>query len=162
GGEAGWPRCYDRGKRTGCTGNMTDIAVIGAAAISGGVAICAQLVTSWTRKAEAREKRRSERQTTYLMTMDLVTDWGWESDEPGYDVERRFSLPFVRASNRVRLYGSPASVAAIDDMQRGLNLLNKAQRGDGDSAAAYKAIYAAYDKFVIAAREDVGPREDED
>jgi len=61
-----------------------------------------------------------------------VTDWGWESDKPGYDVERGFSLPFVRESNRVRLYGSPASIAAIDDMQQELNLLNRAQRGDGD------------------------------
>jgi len=90
-----------------------------------------------------------------------VTDWGWESDKPGYDVERGFSLPFVRESNRVRLYGSPASIAAIDDMQQELNLLNRAQRGDGDRTGAYKAIYAAYDKFVIAARKDVGPRDEE-
>jgi hypothetical protein len=77
-----------------------------------------------------------------------------------YDVVREFTIPFVRAANRVRVYGSPASIAAMDEIQEGFAMLNRA-KGEADREAAEKAIRIGHDHFVMAAREDVGPRKED-
>ena len=73
---------------------------------------------------------------------------------------REFTIPFVRVANRVRVYGSPASIAAMDEIQEGFAMLNRA-KGEAEREAAEKAIRIGQDHFVIAAREDVGPRKED-
>ncbi len=151
---------------------MTDITVIATAAISGTVGVLAALIASHasTRSADVetrrqrwayRQTRRAERQETYQAAIDLMTDWGWRIDDPDFDVVRDFTIPFVRTANRVRVYGSPASVAAMDAIQAGFGRLNHAQTRE-EVEAAHEAIRAGHDQLVIAARSDVGPREDDE
>ena len=153
---------------------MADVTVIATAAISGAVGVVAALVGAFAtahvanvetrrKSTEYQLKRRSERQETYQTALDLLGDWGWRSDgsDPSYDVVRDFTIPFVRTANRIRVYGSPASIAATDEIQEGFAMLNRAE-GASELEAAYKAINIGYDHFVIAARADVGPRKDDD
>jgi hypothetical protein len=76
------------------------------------------------RMLEYQLRRRSERQETYKTAIDLLTDWGWRREHPKYDVINEFTIPFVRAANHVRVYGSPASIAAMDEIQEAFALLN--------------------------------------
>ena len=73
------------------------------------------------------------------VAIDLLTDWGWQRSIPNYDIVHEFNIPFVRAANHVRVYGSPASVAAMDEIQEGFALLNRA-KGETKLAEAYEAI----------------------
>jgi hypothetical protein len=147
----------------------TIIVAIATAAISGAVAVLVAGVGAYTtshvanietsrKQLEYQLKRRSERQETYQAAIDLLTDFGWRTTtDRKYDVVRDFTIPFVRAANRVRVYGSPAAVAAIDEIQEGFAMSNRAKK-DSEREAADKAIRTGQDHFVIAAREDVGPR----
>jgi hypothetical protein len=115
------------------------------------------------RQTEYQLERRKERKEAYLNAIDLVTDWQWYEGRTDFDVENDFSMPFVRSATRIRLYGSPASIAAVDEIQEGLHKLNEANKAQDEEActAAYKAIDIALDHLVIAAREDVGPKDDD-
>ena len=106
----------------------TVIVAIATAAISGAVAVLvagvgavatshvANIETS-RKQLEYQLKRRSERQETYQTVIDLLSEFGWRvSFDKKYDVLKDFNLPFLRAANRVRVYGSPATVAAIDEI----------------------------------------------
>ena len=106
--------------------------------------------------------RRHERQETYESILDALGNWAWSSAAPtsGYDVVEEFSKPFNLAAIRIRLYGSPATIAAIDDIQVGFALLNRAH-DDAAVEAASTAVCQGVDRFVIAAREDVGPRDED-
>jgi len=142
---------------------LADDTVIYASAISGAVGILGALIGIWgnafVMSADTRQKRRGERQEAYLTVINLLTDWGWQTASPkrGYDVVREFSIPFVRAANAIRVCGSPASIAAIDEIQNGLAQLNKAS-SPAEVDAAGDAIASGHDHLVMAAREDVGPR----
>jgi hypothetical protein len=129
--------------------------IIATAAISGTVAVLVGGLGAFTtthvanvetnRKIlEYSLKRRSERQETYKTAIDLLTDWGWRSDDRKYDVVHEFTIPFVRAANHVRIYGSPASIAAMDEIQEGFAMLNRA-KGESERQAAEKAISLAHD-----------------
>src|SRR5438067_1115566 len=109
---------------------------------------------------EYQIERRKERKEAYLTAIDLVTDWQWREGDPDFDVVRDFSILFVRSATRVRLYGSPASIAAVDHIQEGLAELNRARNKDAGSAT-HEAINIALDELVIAARADVGPKDDD-
>lgn len=151
----------------------SDFTVIITAAISGAVTVLVAGVTTFTtfhvasvetdrKRLEYQLKRRSERQETYQKAIDLLTDRGWRTiSDRKYDIVREFTIPFVQAANRVRIYGSPASVSAIDDIQDGFAMLNKA-KGESEREAAEKAISVGHDHLVIAARADVGPRKEDD
>jgi hypothetical protein len=152
---------------------MSDFNVLSTAAISGVVAIIVAGATTLTtihvaniemaqKNDELQLKRRSDRRENYQTAIDLLTDWGWRSGDPKYNegIVREFTIPFVRAANRVRVYGSPASIAAMDEIQNGFRMLNRA-KGESERAAAYKAIDLGHDHLVIAAREDVGPRKED-
>src|SRR3989442_1734310 len=83
----------------------------------------------------------------------FVTVFGWRSIfDRKSDVVREFTIPFVRTANRVGVYGSPASIAAMDEIQEGFAMLNRA-KGEAEREAAEKAIRIGHDHFVIAARE---------
>jgi hypothetical protein len=151
---------------------VTDVTVIATAAISGTVGVLAALIGSraHTRADDVetqrqrwayRQTRRDERRETYQAAIDLMTDWGWRGDDPTFDVVREFTIPFVRMANRVRVYGSPASVAAMDKIQAGFGLLNHAETSE-ELDAAQRAIRDGHDQLVIAARDDVGPRDDDE
>ena len=147
----------------------TVIVAIATAAISGAVAVLVAgvgaVATSHVANSETSRKqleyqlkRRSERQETYQTVIDLLSEFGWRvSFDKKYDVLKDFNLPFLRAANRVRVYGSPATVAAIDEIQLALQMGNRA-KGDAEREAAGKAMSTAQDHLVVAAREDVGPR----
>jgi hypothetical protein len=151
----------------------SDFTVIATAAISGAVAVLVAGVTTFAtfhvanveterKKVEYQLKRRSERQETYQRAIDLLTDRGWRTiSDRKYDVAREFTIPFVQAVNRVRVYGRPASVAAMDEIQDGFAMLNRA-KGENERDAAEKAISIGHDHLVIAARADVGPRKEDD
>lgn len=80
------------------------------------------------------QTRRGERQAAYQTVIDLLSDWGWRAEYvKGFDIVRDFTIPFVRAANRVRVYGSPASVAAVDEIQESLALLESGQHKQGAS-----------------------------
>jgi hypothetical protein len=153
---------------------MSDFNVLSTAAISGAVAIVVAGATTLTtihvakieiaqKNDELLLKRRSDRRENYQTAIDLLTDWGWRRDDPKYNeaIVREFTIPFVRAANRVRVYGSPASIAAMDEIQNGFRMLNRA-KGESERAAAEEAIGLGHDHLVIAAREDVGPRKEDD
>ncbi len=152
---------------------MTDVTVIATAAISGAVGVSAALVASraslHSADAETRRQRwahfqtrRAERKDNYQTAIDLMTDWGWrDGQDKTFDVVRDFTIPFVRAANRVRVYGSPASVAAMDEIQIGFHHLNRA-RTQSEQESAYAAIRAGHDHLVSAARADVGPRAEDE
>jgi hypothetical protein len=145
---------------------VTTAVISGAIALL--VAAVGALSTAYVTSVETNRKnleyelkRRSERQETYQTAIDLLTDFGWRSTfDRKYDVVREFTIPFVRAANRVRVYGSPASIAAMDEIQEGFAMLNRA-KGEAEREAAEKAIRIGQDHFVIAAREDVGPRKED-
>jgi len=152
---------------------MSDSNVVSTAVISGMVAILVAGVTTLTtihvanteiaqKNEELLLKRRSERLENYQKAIDLLTDLGWRSDVPKYNeaIIQEFTIPFVRAANRLRVYGSPASVAAMDEIQDAFRMLNRA-KGESERAAAKKALRLGHDHLVIAAREDVGPRKDD-
>jgi hypothetical protein len=150
---------------------MADLTPIGTAAIAGAVAVLVSVVGAVTtshvanvetnrKSLEYQLKRRSERQETYQTAINLLTDWGWRQGDPDYDVKRDFTIPFVRAANKVRVYGSPASVAAMDELQEAFAMLNRA-KNESERAAADKAIGLGLDHFVMAARADVGPDKDD-
>lgn len=106
-------------------------------------------------------KRRDERKAAYIQAINLVTDWQWRRASNDPNADRDFTIPFVRSATAVRLYGSPASINAVDRIQSGLKQLNNAQdRRSLD--VAYTEINAGLDELVEVARSDVGPRLDED
>jgi len=106
-------------------------------------------------------KRRDERKAAYIQAINLVTDWQWRRASNDPNADRDFTIPFVRSAMAVRLYGSPASINAVDRIQSGLKQLNNAQdRRSLD--VAYTEINAGLDELVEVARSDVGPRLDED
>ena len=106
-------------------------------------------------------KRRDERKAAYIQAINLVTDWQWRRASNDPNADRDFTIPFVRSGTAVRLYGSPASINAVDRIQSGLKQLNNAQdRRSLD--AAYTEINAGLDELVDVARSDVGPRLDKD
>ena len=149
------------------TADTSVLAAVIAAAASIGAAVTALLgnlymATAETRRrrTEAQIERRKERKEAYLAAIDLMTDWQWRLDDPKFDVVRDFSILFVRSATRVRLYGSPASIAAVDEIQEGLAKLNRA-RDETGRAGAQETIGTALDHLVIAARADVGPRDDD-
>jgi hypothetical protein len=148
------------------------LTIMATTAISGAVAVLVAGVGAFTtthvanvetsrKTLEYQLKRRNERQETYQTAIDLLTDWGWRSSDRKYDVVHEFTIPFVRAANRVQVYGSPASIAAMDEIQEGFAMLNRA-KGESELQAAQKAIRLGHDHFVIAARADVGPRIEDD
>jgi hypothetical protein len=151
---------------------VEDFTVIATAAISGTVGVLAALVGAYTsahvanvetrrRQWDYLQKRRAERQETYQAAIDLLTDWGWRQEgDPTFDTIRDFTVPFVRVANRVRVYGSPASVAAMDEIQEGFARLNAAKT-ENEEASAYEAVRTGHDHLVVAARADVGPRPDD-
>lgn len=110
---------------------------------------------------EAELRRRDSRLETYQKAIDLLTDFGWRirGDKP-YDIENEFTIPFVRAANRVRVHGSPASVAAMDEVQRALDKMNHAKT-ESERNAAEIAFNVGLDDLVIAARDDVGPKKED-
>jgi hypothetical protein len=153
---------------------MSDSNVLSTAAISGVVAIIVAGATTLTtihvanieaaqKNEELQLKRRSERLENYQTAVDLLTDLGWRIGDPKYNhaIVREFNIPFVRAANRLRIYGSPASVAAMDEIQDAFRMLNLA-KGETERAAAGKALRLGHDHLVIAAREDVEPRKEDD
>lgn len=148
---------------------MVDVTVIATSAITAAAVLSGAALQTWASgrslKAEDRRAeidrailRRHERQLTYEKILDAITDWSWSSLSPAadYDVVEDFSKPFNLAAMRIRLYGSPATIAAVDDIQSGFALLNDAQ-DDPALHAAHTAIWKGIDRLVIAAREDVGP-----
>jgi hypothetical protein len=152
---------------------MSDSNVLTTAAISGVVAIIVAGVTTFTtihvanietaqKYEELQLKRRSERLENYQKAIDLLTDRSWRSGDPKYDeaIVREFTIPFVRAANRIRVYGSPASIAAMDEIQDAFRMWNRA-KGESERAIAERAIHLGHDHLVIAAREDVGPRKED-
>ena len=150
----------------------SEVTLIATTAISGAVGVLSALVGAYasTRSAAAetrrrqweyQQKRREERKETYQTAIDLLTDWGWwEATDRKYQVVREFTIPFVHAANRRRVYGSPASIAAMDEIQAGFARLNRAE-SESEQEAAHQAIRKGHDDLVIAARADVGPRPDD-
>jgi hypothetical protein len=142
---------------------MADVTAIAAAAISGGAALAGAWLQAHVSARTSAETRRNERKQTYATAIDLLTDFGWRSeDEPEYsaNIVREFTIPFVHAANRVRLYGSPASIAAMDELQGAFAYLNAA-RTDEELRDAQARVAEAHNRFVDAARADVGPRRED-
>jgi hypothetical protein len=110
---------------------------------------------------EVQLKRRDERHETYQKAIDLLTDYEWRHEDKNYEVVEAFTVPFVRAANRIRVHGSPASVAAMDEIQRSFAQLNHA-KSESDQATAFDAIRLGLDQLVDAARADVGPKREDD
>jgi cytochrome P450 len=142
---------------------MTDVTVIATTAITGTVAVLTAGIgyLAGARQAHAEDarqrlefttRRRDERRDAYQAMADLLTDFGWSGED--YDVVEQFNKPFLRAANRVRLYGSPGARAAVDQIQEALQLAKDPEAGE----RANEAFYEAVDALFTAAREDVGPR----
>jgi hypothetical protein len=151
-------------------GAPVDVTVIATAAITGSVGLTAAALQARMARlqvqTEARrtildgvERRRRERQDLYESTLDLLTAFTWGAgDGTSGDVLTSFTTPFVRAATRIRVYGSPAAVAAVDVIQAGLVPLNSAD-GDDDAVRAGQAdLIRGIDALFDAARSDVGPR----
>lgn len=149
---------------------MADLTVIATAAISGGVGFgAAWLQAGAGRHAVDAERarqhetdaaaRRRERQKAYQRMLDVLMDWSWNAGYAGrdYDVVEQFNKPFLAAANRVRMYGSPRSVAAVDAIQEAIAQLNHAE-GDAAETAARETLLSSFDGLFDAARADVGPR----
>jgi hypothetical protein len=137
---------------------MADVTAIAAAAISSGAALGGAWLQAHTSTRVNAQTRRDERKQTYAAAMDLLADYGWRIGEPDYavNVVQEFTIPFLHAANRVRLYGSPASVAAMDELQEAFACVNAA-RTDREMGEARARVAHARDMFVNAARDDVGP-----
>ena len=146
-----------------------DLTVVVTAAITGcvglaGAAIQARLSRQQLRASEQSKiadevsVRRLERREVYVTMLDLLSDFSW--DGAGEDVVDTFSKPFVRVATRVRIQGSPAAIAALDEVQYGLAMFNAV--GDPpiekELDAAWKRIGGGTDAFYAAAREEFGPR----
>jgi hypothetical protein len=108
------------------------------------------------KQEEHQTKRRDERKAAYLQTINLVTDWQWRRAYNDPKADRDFTIPFVRSATAVRLYGSPASINAVDRIQSGLAHLNNA-KDQRSIDAANTDIDAGLDDLVDVARSDVGP-----
>jgi len=139
---------------------VTVAGVIFAATVAALVQLYVVSAETNRQRWEYRMKRRDERQATYQAAIDLLTDLGWRSLDPSFDVVGEFTVPFVRAVNSVRIYGSPGSIAAMDEIQQGFAMLNRAGN-ETEKAAAYEEINTGHNHLVAAAREDVGPRKDD-
>jgi hypothetical protein len=109
---------------------------------------------------EVELRRRDNRLETYQKAIDLLTDFAFRSNDKDYDVEHEFSIPFVRAANRVRVHGSPASVAAMDEVQRALAKMNHA-KSESEQNATITAFNVGLDDLIIATRDDVGPKKED-
>jgi hypothetical protein len=153
---------------------MIDATLIATAAISGGIGLAAaglqaatsrrQMSLEATSKVhQEAEERRQERRKVYEAATDLLTDFGWdlEADERGYDVVKAFTKPFVRVASRIRIYGSPESVAAVDEIQLGFALLNRSS-DEASLSGAWTTINHGIDLLFEAARNDVGPKSDDE
>jgi hypothetical protein len=153
---------------------MTDLTLIATAAISGGIGLAAAGLQAGTSRRQMSleahskahqeaEERRGERRKVYEAAADLLGDFGWdrEVDAVGYDVVNTFTKPFIGIASRIRIYGSPESVAAIDEIQRGLTLLN-ASSDQPSSSGAWSTINHGIDLLFEAARNDVGPKPDDE
>jgi len=111
-------------------------------------------------KWEVELRRRDNRLETYQRAIDLLTDFDWRYDDKDYDVKHEFTIPFVRAANEVRVHGSPASVAAMDEIQQGFAKLNDAKT-ENERNAFINMIDTGLDHLIDAARDDVGPKPDD-
>jgi hypothetical protein len=143
--------------------NIAPAAILGALVVLAAVVAAlatlhvADIETS-RKKLEYQLQRRSERLEIYQKAIDLLTDYGWRNvGGRKYDVVNDFTIPFVRSANILRVHGSPASVAAIDEVQKGFAMSNGA-KNDRERDAAEEAISTGLDHLVIAARKDVGRR----
>jgi hypothetical protein len=99
---------------------VADVTAIAVAAISGGAALGGAWLQAYTSTRVNAETRRNERQQTYVAAIDLLTDHDWRTQyEPSYsaNIVQEFTIPFLHTANRVRLYCSPASIAAMDELQ---------------------------------------------
>lgn len=154
---------------------MIDVTVIATAAITGAVGLTAAAMQTRSgrlvlqsedrrRRNDSIDGRRRERQQAYERALDLLVLWEWDRDSSSaprkYDVVESFSKPFVVAVTRIRMYGSPASVAAVDQIQESLALLNRAN-SLGSEELAWDAITAGIDALYKAARDDTGPSPDD-
>ncbi len=129
-----------------------------AAVIAAGFGLYQGELANRQNEWEVELRRRDSRLETYQKAIDLLTDFGWRIRiDKDYDVVHEFTIPFLRAANRVRVHGSPASVAAMDEVQQGFGELNSANT-PSEHAAAMKAIDVGLDHLVDAARVDVGPQ----
>ena len=152
---------------------MTDVTVIATTAITGAVAVLTAGIgyLAGARQAHAEDtrqrlefatRRRDERRDAYQAMADLLTDFGWSSYAEGQqDVVEHFNKPFLRAANRVRLYGGPGAIAAIDRIQGALRQMNEAEGPEAEQLAN-AVFYEAVDALFTAAREDVGPRPEDE
>jgi hypothetical protein len=139
---------------------VADVTAIAVAAISAGAALGGAWLQAHASTRVNAETRRNERKQTYAAAIDLLTDYGWRKQyEPGYsaNIVQEFTIPFIHTANRVRLYCSPASIAAMDELQEAFASLNAA-RTDQKLKEAEVRVAHARDMFVNAARDDVGPR----
>jgi hypothetical protein len=163
-------RSEAKAQETRMTNNVT---VIAAAAISGTVGILAALVGTfgsvYVKDVEVRQKnqeyqlkRRAERQESYQAAIDLLTDMQWRTgNDTRFDMVRDFTIPFIHAANKMRVYGSPESIAAIDELQEAFARSNRA-KDKSEREAAITAISVGQDHLVTAARTDVGPRKEDE
>jgi hypothetical protein len=137
---------------------VADVTAIAVAAISGGAALGGAWLQSHTSTRVNAQTRRNERKQTYVAAMDLLAEYGWRIDEPDYaaNLVQEFTIPFLHAANRVRLYCGPATVAAMDELQEAFACMNAA-RTDREMGDAQARVGHAHDMFVKAARDDVGP-----
>ena len=145
---------------------MSDKTVVAAmiAAIAAVIAACFSLyqgvIVANEKTWEVELRRRDERLETYQKAIDLLTEFEWRSGDKNYDVKQAFTIPFVRAANRVRVHGSPASVAAMDEIQGGFVKWNDAKTYS-EHNASLNAIDVGLDHLVDAARDDVGPKRED-
>jgi hypothetical protein len=143
---------------------MTDWTVIATAAISGGVGFGAAALQTWASRWQVNEERlkavedraivrRQERQALYEQLLDVLTLWSIRQEGD----DDTFTKPFNNLQHRIRLYGSPASIAAVDAIEEALDVWGR--RTDQQTTdAAWSRFWDAVDLFVIATRADVGPR----
>jgi hypothetical protein len=108
------------------------------------------------KQEEHQIKRRDERKAAYMQTINLVTDWQWRRGYNDPNADRDFTIPLVRSATAVRLFGSPASINAVDRIQSGLGQLNNA-KDHRSLDAANTEINAGLNELVDVARSEVGP-----
>jgi hypothetical protein len=152
---------------------MTDKGtLLATAAISGIVgilgAVIAAFATAHVADLENRQKnfeyvlkRRHERQEAYQTAIDLLNDFHWRiAYDRRFDVVRDFNLPFLHAAGKLRVYGSPESIAAMDEVMEAIAKLNTAKEKK-EREAAGAALMQGEDHLTSAARADVGPRQED-
>lgn len=146
-------------------GGIATAIIAATAALAGsfvgaaGSVLVARIDRQW-KEEDYQNKRRDERKDAYIQAINLLTDWQWSAVYLTPDADRKFTINFVQTGNRVRIYGSPVSRAAVDKIQLGLAHLNdaKAAHDRNAIAAADGEINGGLDDLVEAASEDVGPR----